>query len=431
MRILVVTPYPPSRIRVRSYGFLKELHRNHEVTVLARCASEQELQDVADLRAQGFNVQTVQESRQAAALRSGRALLSHLPLQIAYSRSAQFVRAIRELSTRHAYDVVHVEHLRGIASMQQPEFRQPLVWDAVDCISLLWQQAILAGPDRKVRILARIEYERTRRFEAWLMNQLQHIIVTSGYDRQAMLELHRRYMGATYHPDVARTRELSVIPNGVDLDYFRPSPQARHRYNLVFSGKMSYHANVASALFLCKHIMPLIWQEIPEATLTIVGYKPPESIRRLGRDPRIEVTGYVPDIRPYIHRAEVTICPTVYSVGIQNKVLEAMALGTPAVVAEQATRPLEAYPDHDLLVAGTAAQFASQTVRLLRDAELRASLSRNGRQYVETKHSWSEMTDRLLALYQQATEQARASRAEDKSKPSPYNTRRDIPVHRV
>ncbi len=186
---------------------------------------------------------------------------------------------------------------------------------------------------------------------------------------------------------------------------------------------MCYHANVASALFLCKHIMPLIWQEIPEATLTIVGYNPPESIRRLGRDPRIEVTGYVQDIRPYIQRAEVMVCPTVYSVGIQNKVLEAMALGTPAVVAGQATWSLEAHPEHDLLVAGTAAQFATQTMRLLHDAELRASLSRNGRQYVETKHSWSEMTGRLLALYQRASEETKDSRAQGRGKPSPSYTR--------
>ncbi len=404
MRILFVTPYPPSRIRVRSYGFLKELHRKHEVTLLFQCHSEQELRDAAVLREQGFTIRTVQESKRDAALRSGHALISQLPLQVAYSRSVQFAGAIRDLSAQQACDVIHVEHLRGIASMQQLLSSQPIVWDAVDCISFLWQQAMRAGPDLKVRTLARIERERTRRYEACLMSQLQQVIVTTERDRRAMLELSRQYGDATHQDDAAPTSELSIIPNGVDLDYFHPLPQARRRYNLVFSGKMSYHANVAGALYLCKHIMPIIWQELPEATLTIVGYNPPRSIRRLGRDPRIEVTGYVQDIRPYIHRAEVMLCPTVYSVGIQNKVLEAMALGTPAVVSAQAAYPLEARPGHDLFVSGSASQFASQTLCLLRDAELRASLSRNGRHYVETKHTWTEMTARLLALYQQTVD---------------------------
>ena len=133
---------------------------------------------------------------------------------------------------------------------------------------------------------------------------------------------------------------ISVIPNGVDLEYFRPLQLERQRFNLVFSGKMSYHANVATALYLYHQIMPLIWQHRPEATLTIVGSKPPKTIQALGNDPRVEVTGYVEDMRPYVGRAEVMLSPMVYSVGIQNKVLEAMALGTPVVAAAQAAAAL-------------------------------------------------------------------------------------------
>ena len=145
MRILFVTPYPPSRIRVRGYGFLKELHRKHEVTVLTQCSSEQELADVEVLRNQGFQVIAVQESKRYSALRSGRALFSNIPLQVAYARSALFAQAIHEVTTQHAFDVVHVEHLRGIASMEQLAHMQPLVWDAVDCISLLCKHTMVAG----------------------------------------------------------------------------------------------------------------------------------------------------------------------------------------------------------------------------------------------------------------------------------------------
>ena len=402
MRILFVTPYPPSRIRVRGYGFLKELQREHEVTVLTQCSSEQELADAEVLRNQGFKVIVVQESKRHAALRSGRALFSNIPLQVAYARSELFTQAIHDLSAQHVFDVVHVEHLRGIASMEQLVHTQPLVWDAVDCISLLCKHTIVAGPSLKVRMVARLEHERTQRYEARLLSQLRHVVVTSERDRQAMIDLHRKHTGDLQDSDDALDLNVSVLPNGVDLDYFHPMPQDRRRFNIVFSGKMSYHANVAAALYLYQQIMPLIWRQVPEATLTIVGREPPKAIQLLGRDPRLEVTGYVHDLRPYIRRAEVMLTPMVYNVGIQNKVLEAMALGTPTVVAAQVAQALKARPGQDLLVAETALEFAKQTLRLMHDAELYATLSRCGRRYVEEHHNWGVVTDRLIDLYQRA-----------------------------
>ncbi len=402
MRILFVTPYPPSRIRVRGYGFLAELQREHEVTVMTQCASEQELADVEVLRTQGHKVFVVQEPKRQAALRSGRALFSDIPLQVAYARSALFARAIQDLSAQHAFDVVHVEHLRGIASMEQLVRTHALVWDAVDCISLLCKHTIVAGPSLKVRMIARLEHKRTQRYEARLLSQLRHVVVTSERDRQAMIELHRRQTGDLLRGDEVLGADVSVLPNGVDLEYFHPVPQERKCFNVVFSGKMSYHANVATALYLYQQIMPLIWQQLPEATLTIVGSKPPKAIQLLARDPRIEVTGYVHDMRPYIRRAEVMLSPMVYSVGIQNKVLEAMALGTPVIVAAQAAEALEAHPGRDLLVAGTAQEFANETLRLMRDVELHTTLVQSGRRYVEEQHNWRVVTDRLIDIYQRA-----------------------------
>jgi glycosyltransferase involved in cell wall biosynthesis len=165
---------------------------------------------------------------------------------------------------------------------------------------------------------------------------------------------------------------------------------------------MSYHANVATALYLYHQIMPLIWQQRPEATLTIVGSKPPKTIQALGNDPRVEVTGYVEDMRPYVGQAEIMLSPMVYSVGIQNKVLEAMALGTPVVVAAQAAAALGTEPGRDLLVATSAQDFAEATLRLMDDADLRMSLSQHGRTYVEQQHNWHTVTSRLIDVYQQA-----------------------------
>jgi glycosyltransferase involved in cell wall biosynthesis len=176
---------------------------------------------------------------------------------------------------------------------------------------------------------------------------------------------------------------------------------------------MSYHANVAAALYLYHQIMPLIWQQQPETTLTIVGSRPPKLILQLARDPRVEVTGYVEDIRPYVGRAQVMLSPMVYSVGIQNKVLEAMALGTPVIVAAQAAAALDARPGRDLLVANSANEFAQLTLHLMNNPELRTTLSQSGRIYVEQQHDWRVVTNRLVNFYQQVISSRRGKSPSD------------------
>src|SRR5436305_11161822 len=115
MRILFMTPYPPSRVRARSYGFLTHLRHEHEVTIIAQCGSERELADAEALRKDGYEIIAVKESKRTAALRSGVALLGALPLQVAYSRSAHFTRAVQQLCAERHFDVIHVEHMRGLA----------------------------------------------------------------------------------------------------------------------------------------------------------------------------------------------------------------------------------------------------------------------------------------------------------------------------
>lgn len=403
MRILFVSPYPPSRIRVRGYGLLAQLAAKHEVTIAAQCSSQQERADAQALRGQGFEVVVVDESKRQAAMRSGLAALSALPLQVAYARSARFTRAVQQLCAQQAFDVVHVEHLRGIASMGPLFETQPLVWDAVDCISLLSKHTMSAGPSASVRAVARFEHKRTARYEASMLEVLSHVVVTSERDRQAMIDLRRLHGRADLtSSDEELGAGIRVLPNGVDLDYFRPLTQDRQPGNLVFSGKMSYHANIATALYLREQIMPLIWRQRPATTLTIVGSKPPKVIQDMASDPRIRVTGYVDDMRGYVGRAQVMLSPMVYSVGIQNKVLEAMALGTPVVVAARAAEALSARPGRDVLTAETAREFASATLQLLEDAALRETLGQNGRAYVERQHDWNIVTDQLVDVYERA-----------------------------
>jgi len=398
MRLLFVTPHPPSHIRVRSYGFLKHLLPGHDITIATQCASEQELADVEHLRAQGFTVETVWEAKRQEVLRSGMALFSRLPLQVAYARSARFAHMVERLCSERTFDVVHVEHLRGIASLQSLSSSCPLVWDAVDCISLLCEQTMKGGPSLPVRAVASLEFQRTQRYEASQLGQLRHVVVTSERDRQAMLALVEGANGRNGEQHVG----IEVLPNGVDLQYFRLGNRLGSPRNIVFLGKMSYHANVAAVLYLGRHIMPLIWRLQPETMLTIVGSNPPKAVRGLEIDSRVKVTGYVDDVRPFVQRSAVMLCPMTYSVGIQNKVLEAMALGTPVVVTAQAAASLQAIAGRDVLVAHSTQEFAELALTVMHDEALRAALRWSGRRYVEEFHDWSVVSERLVGIYRQA-----------------------------
>lgn len=405
MRILFVTPHPPSRIRVRSYGFLTQLQREHDVTLVTQCLTEREHTHVEALQNQGYKVVTVPGSRQLSLLRCGLALFSSTPLQLAYARSARVAQVVQDLCTYQHFDVVHVEHMRGLASltkMARPS--PPLVWDSVDCISLLWEHAMTAGASRRVRAIAVVEHKRTQRFEARMQDQIQHILITSERDRQAMMDLYHQHAAQSGNRDAEPVTgsNISVIPNGVDLEYFHPLQQERRRFNLVFLGRMSYHANIATALYLYHQVMPLIWKHQAEAIFTIVGSSPPKVIQCLANDPRVEVTGYVDDIRPFVRSAQVMLCPMAYSVGIQNKVLESMALGTPVIVSPKVADALNARPGRDLLIAESAQEFADSALLLMNDADLHMTLSRSGREYVEEHHDWSTLTHQLVAVYQQA-----------------------------
>ncbi len=402
MRILFIAPNPPSRIRIRSYGFLSQLRHEHQVTLLVQISSAQELTDAEALQQQGYEVITVRESQRQSVLRSGMALFGSHPLQVAYAKSERFLQVARHLCAQRSFDVIHVEHLRGIASVGELAQNYPLVWDAVDCISLLFQQTAKAGHSLPVRTMASLEYRRTQHYEAAMVKQLPHVVTISERDRQALLDLYniRPYM--TKQNDKHSCIDIYVVPSGVDLAYFHPVKQKRSPYNIVFSGKMSYHANVATALYLYNEIMPLVWKQQPQATLTLVGSKPPKSLQRLASDARVNVTGYVDDIRPYIQMAQVMMSPMVYSVGLQNKVLEAMALGTPTVVAAQSAKALKALHGSDLLVANSAREFAEATLLLLSEPALHKKISSNGRSYVEQHHDWRVATEQLVAVYQQA-----------------------------
>jgi len=455
VNILFVVPYAPTLIRTRSYNLIRALAgRGHALTVATLYENEDEhlfLESLADADIQVVSA-PLTKVRKASNLLG--ALPSRTPLQANYCWQPSLARYLNlQLATCHLQpDIIHVEHLRGArhgllakSAICNLQSAIPIVWDSVDCISYLFEQAAQHSRSVFGKWVTRLELARTRRFEGWLLSQFDRVLVTSKIDKQALECLAplsqgweprggalraQRLIGSTLrwgldkldlttqgnaysarrgggpalppgHRDGVSTVEgVRVLPNGVDLNYFKPrDDHPRDPATLVLSGKMSYHANVSMALYLIREIMPVVWEARPDVRVLIVGKDPSRDIQALNAHPVISVTGTVEDIRPYLWKATLAVAPTTYGAGIQNKVLEAMACATPVVASPQAVSALEAVPGRDVMVAEEPQAFAEVILQLLADPTKSRQIGQAGRQYVERYHNWEHIAERLESIY--------------------------------
>jgi polysaccharide biosynthesis protein PslH len=395
-KIAYVVPYVPNLIRTRPYNLITQLaDLGHQVEVFALGSDRPDWVDAQALKAKCDAVHYYVQPVWRSFLNSALAMPSTQPLQAVYSWHGGMARQIAERVARNEFDVVHVEHLRGsrYGTFLKSKFPAvPIVWDSVDCISHLFQQAASQSRSLFGKLMTRFELPRTQKAEGNLICNFDQVLVTSTADKNALLKLL---------PQGKQSSPISVLPNGVDLDYFRPNSDIqRDEETIVFSGKMSYHANVSMVKYLVDEIMPRIWKVHPAARLIIVGKDPSSAIREFAKNPLITVTGTVDDIRPYLWRATVSVVPLLYGAGIQNKILEAMATGTPVVTSSRTLSALETIPGREILIADTAEDFSSAVLRLIENKDLQSEIGNAGLTYVQKKHAWKNIASRLVDIYQ-------------------------------
>ncbi len=383
-RLLFVTPYVPASVRLRPFGFIKQLSKKHRITVVCLVRPNWEMPYVDELKPFCEAVYPVLPGRFASILRGLVSLPTYLPATVAYSYSSQMKAQVARLVSTQSFDLIHTDFIRaaqytaGIRSI-------PKLFDAVDSLSLAYRRALFNSQGRLLnRAIALEEWLKMRSYEPRMVGAFDRVIVSSPADQQLLIG---------HGPGV------DVIPNGVDLDFFNWSDGQRDENDLVFLGKMNYYVNVDSIIHFYKVTFPLVKKAHPEVKLTIIGWNPVKPVLSLRKDAAITVTGGIPDIRSYLRRAAVCICPLISGSGIQNKVLQAMAVGTPVVATSLACQALAVRHREHLMIADEPFEFAQAVTELLNDKALRQQLSRNARQYVEENHSWEKIGLQLEDIY--------------------------------
>jgi sugar transferase (PEP-CTERM/EpsH1 system associated) len=387
MRICFLTPrfpYPPLKgDTLRVYHQLRTLSPDHRITLLSLADAPVSAADHAQIAALCERVEVVPLPRWRALWNVGRGVASSRPLQVHYYQMAAVQRRLTALLSGGRFDVVHATLIRVLPYVWQ-ERRPPVVVDLIDTLTLNLadRRDQVRGPKR---LGYELEYRRVRQYESAVVRHFPALVVTTEADRQ----------------DLGGGAHITVIPNGVDMERFAfHGPAGRDPATLIFTGNMGYHPNEEAVIWFAAEVWPLLRARRPAARWQIVGANPGDRVRALAQPGNgIEVLGKVPDMTTYLGQATVAVCPMRSGSGIQNKVLEALAVGTPVVATSIANRGVQAVPDRDLLVADGAPEQAAARAEVLDDAAAQTRLAAAGRAFVEQQFRWESHARRLTAIY--------------------------------
>jgi sugar transferase (PEP-CTERM/EpsH1 system associated) len=357
MKILVLThrlPYAPNRgDRVRAYHIVRQLAARADVHVISLTHDRAEREQAETLRRLGVRVSTAHVPRLRNLVHAATALMTDTPLTHLLLDSPDLAPLVERATRDWRPDVV-LAYCSGIApaALTTPLAGIPLVVDLVDVDSAKWSAfADQAALPR--RWVFRREARCLSAFERRLVETAAATIVVNQRERDTLGRLC---------PDA----DVQVVPNGVDVEMFAPPDPPAGDDRVVFTAVFDYAPNADGAVWFARHVWPRVRAARPGARLTLAGSSPTRAIRRLAAaDRSIEVTGAVPDIRPYLGRAALAVAPIVQSRGVQNKVLEAAAAGLPSVVTPAVWNglPQEVLPA--CRRAESADQFAAAVLDLL------------------------------------------------------------------
>jgi sugar transferase (PEP-CTERM/EpsH1 system associated) len=385
-RILFVThrvPYPPDKgDRIRTYHLIRFLSKHHQIylasladepiSVEARRALERLCAHVAFI--------PVSKSRW---LRAGVTLTIGKSASIGAFHSFQLSNVLCDWQARYSFDLALASassiawYLRTSALKDVPAFV-----DLVDVDSQKWLDYSRASTWPKSWLYRR-ESTALRRTERRIASWAKQVLLVSDAESQLF-------------EGIAPSANAATITNGVDLDYFSLDNQTPRTDTCVFVGALDYRPNVDAAIWFSRNVWPSIHAHKPRAECRLVGRNPVAGVRELARIPGIQVIGQVPDVRPYVRQATVAIAPLRLARGVQNKVLEAMAMGKPVVASPQACSGLRPGIPSPVIQARSLIEWKSALLDVWANADRAATIGQASRSYVEKYYCWERCLEPLL-----------------------------------
>ena len=375
-------PYPPTKgEKIRPYHILQYLRQRFEVhlgTLVDDPADQQHVPAVQAMCA-GSYFATLDRRRAKATCTTG--LLTGEPLSVTFFRDRGLARWVRGVidGVRPAAVFVSSSNMAPYV-LGLPRTGRVCVVDLADVDSEKWR-AYAGTATQPMRWVYHREWRRVAELEARILRECDWSTFVSNEEAALFARLNPGGDGS-----------IRAISNGVDADYFDPAlrwepPYPTDRPTFVFTGTMDYPPNVDAVAWFAESVLPLVRQGAPEAAFCIVGASPAPRVQALAALPGVSVTGRVPDVRPYLAHAAAAVAPMRIARGIQNKVLEAMAMARPVIVTPDALEGVAAKPGAELTLAADAGAFAAACLQALTPAA--AALGPAARERVLADYSWA------------------------------------------
>lgn len=378
-------PWPPDRgDRIRTWNVLKYLSVRADVDLVCLADGPVTETTLAELRRVTHRLAVVPHAGKKRYVAGLRSLLSGGTITEGLFDCAELKSTLRAWDQGVSYDALMASS-SGIARYLFAPFvnQSATRWiDLIDVDSQKWLDYSCAARF-PMSWVYRTEGERLRTVEQKLATTCDRLLVVSEAERN----LFRSF---------CQTDRISAIGNGVDSQYFAPSQHVTvDDFSCVFVGVMNYKPNADAAVWFAKNVFPKIRERYPTAMFRVVGKSPTPEVQALATVDRIEVTGSVPDVRPWLHRSTCAVVPLHIARGIQNKVLEAMACGRPVICSPAPLKGLAAEPGLHLLQADTAAEWIESISRVFDSRLLQQELGMAGAAFVQLHHSWDHCLSSL------------------------------------
>ncbi|HEY3354435.1 MAG TPA: glycosyltransferase [Polyangia bacterium] len=396
MNLLFLAPRVPwpldTGAKIRTFHLLRGLARAHRVTLLAFYDSETERQAAGALTDVGAEIEIVPRALdvRARALDAALGLVGPLPYNIRKYERAVMRARIRQVQLRQRIDLVHCDHLH--MSQYGPMFDVPFVIDEhnIECL-ILKRYAQDARERLPLRAGYAQQYLLLRRYEAGQAERSWACLVCSEEDRREL-------------SDISKQRNLRVVPNGVDLEFFGdPNVRLLAEGHLVFTGSMDWQPNEDAVLWFYSEVLPEIRYVFPRLPFYVVGRNPTSHLTAIGaKDPATVVTGTVTDVRPYLRGALGLVVPIRVGGGTRLKILEAFAARVPVLSTRVGAEGIAAEPEEHYLRAETPREFAVQVRRLATDQALRQKLTDNAADLVNRRYGWDVISSEVASFYEGA-----------------------------
>jgi sugar transferase (PEP-CTERM/EpsH1 system associated) len=384
-------PYPPNKgEKIRAWHILRHFAESHRIHLGCLANNKDDYHRSDELHQVCASVgcfriyPKLQKARALLNLRTGR------PLTIDFFHHRKLMRWVSETLSRYAIERVFV-FSSAMANYVSQSGACYCVLDMVDVDSEKWK-AYASHHRWPLRGLYSREAAALLAYERHLVTEFDMTLFVSEAEASRFTALAPESRG-----------HVGWVENGVDLETFSPnanlpSPYSDGNQNIVFTGTMDYWPNVDAVIHFVKQVFPLVRMRRPAVDFHIVGANPYRTVSQLGEIPGVTVTGRVPDVRPFVAHADVAVAPLRIARGIQNKVLEAMAMARPIVLTSDALEGIHALPGRDLLVTDTPEDMATSIIEILEG--LHPNLGAHARAAVQRHHCWAHTLQYLDNLFQ-------------------------------